>query len=261
MKRFYYVILAGLLFSACNTDFEGVLDPQTNSPVVVSLTGVNSFNLTPEDSVLTIKIALNNYGSVSGVYAELYNPANQRISPFPLHLFDNGSGANGDAVSGDGIYSNVLEFDKTDINGIYTMNYFVTFNAGSVYRAGSENVLFNNGTSNFPPVIQSVIAPDTVIVVDTVAFIVKAVVSDSNGAADIERVTFQTFRPDGTTNGALLDLNDSGTDGDETAGDGIYSLGIRVFSSNQKGTYRFEFIAKDRGKLSSTPFNHFITIK
>lgn len=261
MKRIYYVIFLGLFLSACKTDFDGMLDPQTASPVVISLTGINSFTITPGDSIINFRIALSNFSSVSAVYAEVYNSANQRVSPFPLGLYDNGSGANGDAVQGDGIYSNLMKFSTTFINGIYTVNYYVTVNGAGTQRAGSENLNFNNGTSNIAPVIHSVIAPDTVTVVDTVAFIVKAVVSDSNGAGDIERVTFQTFRPDGSTNGALLDMNDAGRDGDETAGDGIYSLGVRVFASNQKGTYRFEFIAKDRGKLSSIPYNHLITIK
>ncbi len=77
---------------------------------------------------------------------------------------------------------------------------------------------------------------------------------DPNGASDILEIYFIVYRPDGTTNNNKVLLFDDGKpeNGDVIAGDGIYSRLIQVDQSNQKGTYRFEFRAKDRlGDLSN----------
>jgi hypothetical protein len=82
---------------------------------------------------------------------------------------------------------------------------------------------------------------------------------DQNGLSDIDKVYFVVYRPDGTTNNSQNLMFDDGnlTDhGDQTAGDGIYSLLIQITSANQKGTYRLEFQAKDRGGKLSNIINH-----
>ena len=49
--------------------------------------------------------------------------------------------------------------------------------------------------------------------------------------------------------------------GDQVAGDGIYSLLIQISSTNDKGTYRLEFQAKDRGGKLSNIINHNLLIQ
>ena len=49
--------------------------------------------------------------------------------------------------------------------------------------------------------------------------------------------------------------------GDETAGDGIFSRIIKVDQTNAKGTYHFEFTAKDRGGLLSNTINYSVLIQ
>jgi hypothetical protein len=49
--------------------------------------------------------------------------------------------------------------------------------------------------------------------------------------------------------------------GDLTSGDGIYSLLIQITSANDKGTYRLEFQARDRGGKLSNIINHSLLIQ
>ena len=87
---------------------------------------------------------------------------------------------------------------------------------------------------------------------------------DQNGLSDIDKVYFLVYRPDGTTNNSQNLMFDDGnlTDhGDQSAGDGIYSLLIQITSANQKGTYRLEFQAKDRGGKLSNIINHSLLIQ
>ena len=86
---------------------------------------------------------------------------------------------------------------------------------------------------------------------------------DPNGTSDILEVFFIVYRPDGTTNGNRIQLFDDGnsSNGDVTAGDGIYSRLIQVDQTNQKGTYRFEFQAEDRSGALSNIINHYVLIQ
>ncbi len=93
-----------------------------------------------------------------------------------------------------------------------------------------------------------IIGPDTLVVTDTTFIQTSIKVSDSNGLTDIESVYFIVYKPDGTTNNFKTTMFDDGNvddNGDETAGDGIYSRIIKLDQTNAKGTYRFEFKAKD----------------
>lgn len=245
----------------CDKDFSVTIDPQADSPSVTSLSSIGTFTRTPEDSIVTIQLRLTQFGSVTSVRAEIYNPLNNRMSPFPMTLYDDGNAQAGDAAAFDGIYTNQLTLSQTHLNGSYRIEYYISLRSGESRKAGSESFIYNNGAANVAPVINRVIAPDTITVTGVFPFILVAEAVDSNGAGDIERVYFQTFRPDGSTNGFQFEMNDRGLEGDATAGDGIWSRGIQVDSTNQKGTYRFEFKARDRGKLNSTPVNYFITIR
>ena len=124
---------------------------------------------------------------------------------------------------------------------------------------------FKNGQDNLPPAISNtVIEPDTVVVNAPTVIFSSVDVQDPNGLEDIAEVYFKVYRPDGTTNNSKVFLFDDGNtseNGDLVAGDGTYSLLIQVDQSNQKGTYRFEFQAKDRiGDLSNI-INHFVLIQ
>lgn len=262
MKRILSLFfLAAAYFTGCDKDFTGTLDPIPDSPSVTALSSIGTFTRTPEDSVITVKLQLSRFSNVSSVRAEIYNPLNNRVSPFPMTLYDDGNTMVGDVTALDGVYTNRLTLSQTHSNGSYRIEYYISLNSGESRKAGSESFIYNNGAANVAPLINRIIAPDTITVTGVFPFILAAEAIDSNGAEDIERVYFQTFRPDGSTNGFLFEMNDRGLEGDATAGDGIWSRGIQVDSTNQKGTYRFEFKARDRGKLNSTPVNYFITIR
>ena len=56
-------------------------------------------------------------------------------------------------------------------------------------------------------------------------------------------------------------MYDNGTNGDQTSGDGIYSLIIELPPTGvTKGVYRWEFQARDHGKKLSNKIIHNIVI-
>ncbi len=100
-----------------------------------------------------------------------------------------------------------------------------------------------------PPVLSNLTAPDTVSRSAGKPIVLSIQVTDPQGLSDIKSVHFNTTKPDGTPADGnpffMYDDGDKENHGDETAGDGIYSLIIIITPQNAKGEYRFDFMAED----------------
>lgn len=113
------------------------------------------------------------------------------------------------------------------------------------------------------PVIEAVEMPESIQrpapgETDAVLQIV-AVVSDPDGLNNIARVT---MRNPNRPNLPAFDLLDDGgaLSGDEVAGDGRYTITVRISSDNEQGTNTFLFQAFDRAGLSSSIVEKQITV-
>lgn len=117
--------------------------------------------------------------------------------------------------------------------------------------------------SNKPPALSNLQAPDSVSLGNqdqTILLQVKA--TDPDGLNDIQKVIFNSFRPNGQpSSGNPFLMHDDGSNGDITQGDGIYSLRIILPATTQTGVYRFEFQALDKSNGSSNTIIHRITVK
>jgi len=86
-------------------------------------------------------------------------------------------------------------------------------------------------------------------------------VSDPNCIADLKRVFFNTFLPNGNpSSGNPFVMRDDGKEGDVVADDSRYSLTIQITAQNATGTYRFEFQAEDKKGALSNKITHNITV-
>lgn len=119
--------------------------------------------------------------------------------------------------------------------------------------------------TNQPPLLSDLQAPDTVRLASQDQLLeLRVRASDPNGLDDIQRVVFNSFRPDGSAStGNPFQMFDDGDSnhGDARRGDGIFSLKIILPASTQTGTYRFEFQAFDKSNEGSNVIIHRITVK
>jgi len=191
---------------------------------------------------------------VSDAYFDIYFSDNSKVNSSPVEMqeiFDN-------------TYSAQYFLGRANPIGNYTVRFSAIGIEGTAKQVALGSFQFNNGQENLPPEISNTfIDPDTAVVNDTTIIFTSVEAMDPNGASDILEVYFIVYRPDGTTNNSKVLLFDDGKpeNGDVLAGDGIYSRLIQVNQNNQKGTYRFEFRAKDRlGDLSNI-LNHFVLIQ
>lgn len=265
LKEIITLVLIVIFFISCEKEFDTVIDSQKQFYQVVSVSPKDSVLFNVEDSSLIVKIQFTPTSSVNSVYAEIINPAGKNFLNGSLPLFDNGKSENGDQTANDKIFSNKIFMKSNDLNGNYDIKFYVNENSTQSKLAAWSTFKYRNGQSNVAPAISdALVEPDTVIVTDTIAILTSLRVFDENGLNDIKEVYFIVYRPDGSTNGNKVFLYDDGNlnlNGDQNAGDGIYSRIISVNQTNAKGTYRFEFKAVDRGGLQSNIINYLVLIQ
>ena len=248
------LLLLPIILVGCDKTFDEIIDSTTNNYQVTIVSPVDSFAYRPDDSLLTILIIFSNSSVVSNVFCDVLASDDNKLndSPFPL------------LESGNNRFSNDFPLSEFYPNGIYNIKFYVQNSDQTLQQVAVTSFKYNNSQSNLPPEItNTIIIPDTVVVNTTTVISTSVEASDPNGLNDIGKVFFIVYRPDGTTNGNENQLFDDGDvdHGDQTAGDGIYSLLIQVNETNQKGTYRFEFQALDRGGKTSNTINHFVLIQ
>jgi len=167
-------------------------------------------------------------------------------------LFDDGK--NNDGAAKDGVFARAISTTKLCGDGGFevVLRAIDAANSESPALVGSVNV--KRRGLNFPPVVSSLSAPQTISrnrVPNTYVLSIQA--ADPNCFTDLRRVFFNTFLPNGNaSSGNPFTMRDDGKEGDALAGDARYSLTIQITPQNAAGIYRFEFQAEDKkGALSN----------
>lgn len=255
MRKIYFLLIP-LLFWGCEKTYDDIIDSGTDNYQVSSIAGIkDTVDLTvPGDSLLNLRLIFTPPSQVYKAYFDVYASDNSKLNSAPIEMYE----------IIDDLYENQFILKREYPIGNYTIRFSAEGYEGGIKQVALGTFYFKNGQDNLPPVIaNTVIDPDTVVVTQPTVIFTSVEASDPNGLNDILEVYFIVYRPDGTSNNSKVFLYDDGTSehGDVTAGDGIFSRLIQVDQSNQKGTYRFEFRAKDRiGDLSNI-LNHFVLIQ
>jgi len=255
--RIYYLLLIPLLIWGCEQTFDNVIDTTTENYQLSSVIGIkDTIDLKePGDSLLSLRLIFTPQSEINKVYFDIYASDNTRLNSAPVEMQE----------VLDKIYEQQFILLRENPIGNYNVRFSVTGLDGKNKQVAVSSFYFNNGQDNLSPIISNtVIEPDTVVVNDTTVIFTSIEAMDPNGANDILEVYFKVYKPDGTTNDIKVFLFDDGNtqeNGDLIAGDGIYSRLILVDQSNDKGTYRFEFQAKDRSGELSNIINHFVLVQ
>lgn len=186
------------------------------------------------------------------------NPVNE------YRLYDDAT--NGDVTANNGLFSLLLNpgFHRNQI-GTFTFHVQAFDKAEAASNPLTQRVKVLT-YQNDPPFVFNMVAPDTMnLLPDAAASTVLQVsVTDPQGLSDIYSVFFNTFKPDNEpSSGNPFKMADDGqtdTNGDETAGDGVYSLRIFLPSDTQTGNYTFIFEAEDQSEARSNQITHIITV-
>ena len=250
------LLLLPVIIIGCEQTFDDIIDAVQNNYQVSLVSPTDSITYRDNDSLITIRIIFTSSSEVGDVFCDVFASDNSRLNPSKIQLLDNNN---------DNRFLNEFPLSQYYPNGIYNIRYYVKNADETMQQVAVGSFKYNNGQDNLPPEIaNTVVDPDTVIVTAPTVILTSVEASDPNGQNDILKVYFIVYNPDGSTNSNELELFDDGNvddHGDRFAGDGIYSLLIQVDQSNEKGTYRFEFSARDRGGKQSNTIDHIVLIQ
>jgi hypothetical protein len=262
IKKVCAFLFSLILLLGCDKIGDEIVEPQLSFVKVQNVSAPNFVVYSPSDSSFVATITFSNSEFITDVWLSLSTTDGSVTIINSLKMYDDGSTGSGDQTAGDNKYSAKIFLSKTNPFSDYNIEYYVKNSSNNTQKVAIHKFLYDNGQFNSAPVIENVFAPDTIIVESPKSiFRVIAEVSDSNGAQDISNVWFTSTRPDGSSSGSKIFLNDLGLEGDEVAGDGKFSLIVEVTPANTKGTYRFDFQAQDRRQTLSEIFSYSITLQ
>ena len=174
-------------------------------------------------------------------------------SAFTKDFTDNG--LSGDHAAYDLVFTGIL--NRSALLAQSTSEFKCAITVIERGKSGSITeivVISQNPSNGHPPVISNLTAPDTVNTSLVTEFLITVSVSDPEGLSDIQSVTRTT------PSNLVLNLNDSGVNGDVTAGDGVYTERVSVDPAPPDGSYLFTFQATDRVGLKSNIIQKTIVI-
>jgi len=239
-----------------------VLPQGQNAPPIIEAVWAPDSIWVERDSLIFVAAYAIDPDSPDGVLEvlfEVYPP----MYPRPFYqdtLWD--AGTQGDSVAGDYWFSKQVEVRRLART---SGDYFFRFQALDQLGGRSDPVVRKVGLQtlevNEPPVLSNLVAPDTISRSAGGTYLITVDVYDPQGREDIDRVYFNSFKPDGSpAEGNPFLMRDDGQQGDAQAGDGTYSIVITISPQNETGRYRFEFQAEDKSGARSNLLIHFITV-
>lgn len=263
----YLIFLIPLFLWGCSKKYDVVIDSGIANYQVTNVSSFPDFLYAPGDSSIVASITFKPAEGIISVFFNIISPDGNILNSSPVPLYDDGNNAlHGDMIKGDSTFSNKYPFSQSFLNGKYTIQYYIINSNDKAALVAEHNFIFNNNIADVAPVVFNLVAPDTVSLNTsaTTDILITIQAADSNGLKDINIVFFNSFKPNGdpATNNPFLMYDDGNShNGDAVAGDGIYSLIISLPPESNKGTYRWEFQAQDRGKKTSNIIIHNIVVK
>ncbi|MCR4439721.1 MAG: hypothetical protein QHJ34_10145 [bacterium] len=154
----------------------------------------------------------------------------------------------GDEIAKDGVFSQRIRWTSTQSAAeSLSLEFRAVDQAGHWSETVVKSVLLR---ANSPPLIVTLSVPDTLPSGFQGSYLFCAEVFDSQGVADVSVVRFRALQGGAWAfDGVLVD---DGTQGDEAAGDGRFSMRVEAaFAAGKKGDYRLIFVAADLGGAQS----------
>lgn len=247
MRCSFFFSIALTVFAGCR-DIQD--EPRNEPPMIVAIQA--PAYISANDTIFVS--AYDKEGDTLVVSGRILTASGNVVgSAFTKNFSDDGLA--GDHTAHDLIFTGIL--NRSALLAQSTSQFKCNITVAEKEKNGSSTetvIISQNPSSGHPPEISNLIAPDSVNTSQVSEFLITIQVSDPEGLSDIASVTRTT------PSNLVLSLNDSGVNGDETAGDGIYSERVSVNPAPPAGSYLFTFQATDLLGLKSNIIQKTITI-
>lgn len=259
MKKIFLLAAVVFLFS-CDEIPDGVVDSTLTEIRVVSVSAPNQLQYSGADVQLNVSVQFENTDIISSSWFDIVSENGVSKIKDGISLSQNGN-----------IFSGETTLNDSVAVGKYIIEIYVEDNvepaSNKIHHVASHSFTFSTGQDNIAPVLSNLIMPDNVSFNQQFQFSVD--VSDANGLADVRRVYYEVFDPEGTqlvnsqgiSKFPLSDNGDTGSTGDAVANDGTYTMVLSIPDNQLEGDWKFEFTAEDQRGLLSNQIIHILTVR
>lgn len=256
-----------ILLWGCDSIPDGVVDSGTGEVEVVGSFSPTSVVYTDENTSITAQVEVSETSVVEKMWFNIVTNDGQLTIASNVAMKDNGEEQYGDNTANDYVYTGKYFLSDQNPNGDYSIEIYIRSGAGNSKKVAVNKFNYNNAQDNIAPVISDLNIPDAALRGEQIIFSLKAV--DENGQADIQKVYYELFRPNGeqvensqgVTKFPMFDDGNTENNGDETAGDTIYTVGLTFPETIETGDWKFVFHAIDRGGKTSNEITHAMVIQ
>ncbi len=265
----FFVIM--LFLTACEESSTEVIEQPLVQFVVTGISAPDKFILSESDSSFVASVTIENPQNLSDVWFNVSTADGLTRIETNVKMADNGNEINGDETEGDGIFSGKTFLGKDTKSGKYQVEFYIADKINpqpdNIHKIGIKYFEVEGGKQNSPPQIVNLAIPDTVS--RNQKFTFSAEVKDSNGLQDIREVYYELFNPNGEkvvnskgiSQFPLFDDGDVNANGDETAGDGIYTVFLTIPTNQPTGFWEFKFTAVDKSDAKSNQVSRSVYVK
>lgn len=261
--KLFFILLFAIIYG-CENIPSGIVEPKNVDYKVEEISAPDVFIYSEDNKVLTTSIKISKSEVIDKVWFDV-------LTADGFEIVSSGNLMTEVEFGVTRTYYGTLSLSETLLSGDYDIIYYVqdrirTIDA-NVMKVGVKKFRFESTAVNFPPQITNLIMPNEVNRGEDFIFSINA--SDPNGKNDIQAVFFTLLRPDstivfadtlGNTQFPMFDNGDSNI-GDQTAGDGVYSLKNSFSNSSQTGIWKFTFNAIDKSDSISNTITHSLNVK
>ncbi len=246
MKKLVFLVL--LLLVACS---QRELPQETDLTEPLTLEKHVLPQVVNPGGTYLVSVRVSGGADVDSVQLDVYEP--EAASPINTYwLYDDGGNLHpddGDVVAYDGYFSNRITWTT---EGAVQQEYEWRFQAKDIEGNTAEPLQATiSSRKNAIPQLESVTAPDSLPSGFEGQLQFQALVSDSNGVADIEKVVYEAYQNDMLNFQAEL----------EAQGDGLYVQTVdKLFAVGKGGWYDFRFKAIDKSEAESNIISRRIKI-
>jgi hypothetical protein len=249
--RFAIIALVPL-FVACSKDLP--VDPGPDGTPLLSGLAVPSllFNQSQTEFVISVLVeSPSDPDAIGEVRYQITKTGSGNVVTEGRMLDD---GTQGDLIPGDNRFTAQItgQFAQSD-TGTFIISSFITTTQGQKSEPISAHVTIEAGSNGASPLITRATGPASVLADAAFDFVVTVEVTDPDGPEDIAKVRY-VYAPPGLPNPTRDgELRDDGQEGDQTPGDGVYSVRYNNGDFSATADYQLRFQAEDRSGNFSNP--------
>ncbi len=248
IKRILLFFFIATFFVSCQKD-----DPvkPTNAPPILSNFNIPDTIFTKIDQSYIISVVVTDEDGLEDIASVNYEIVGPQGSSTTGDFYDNGDfETHGDNIAKDGKYSARLNIDFP--TGVYQITAKAIDKSELESDPLEETFYAIEGKINHAPTVTAVQIPDSVYVDKSVPFIIQIRAEDVDSDDYVTKVTYQILGPTISELAQEGELIDDGSSGDQTAGDGIYSIETTTeFALWKFGTYHLYIQAFDSNNKGS----------